>query len=83
MGDGQRPVDLAKMGVTEAVAEIIYHPLETPLLAQARAMKLACTNGVGMLLYQGVAAFRFWTGVEPPEPVMRQALEAALRARKS
>jgi shikimate dehydrogenase len=81
MGDGQRPVDLAAMGVGEAVIDIVYHPLETPLLAQARALGLACTNGVGMLLYQGVAAFRYWTGREPPEAVMRRALEADLRAR--
>ncbi len=81
MGDGQRPVDLTATGVSEALVDIVYHPLETPLLAQARAMGLACTNGVGMLLYQGVAAFRYWTGREPPQDAMRNALEAALRAR--
>jgi shikimate dehydrogenase len=81
MADGQCPVDLAAVQVADAVVDIVYHPLETPLLAQAQALGLACTNGVGMLLYQGVAAFHYWTGVEPPEPVMRQALEAALRAR--
>jgi shikimate dehydrogenase len=81
MGDGQRPVDLAAVRVTEAVIDIVYHPLETPLLAQAKTLGVACTNGVGMLLYQGVAAFQYWTGVEPPEAVMRQALEDALGAR--
>jgi len=81
MGGGGSPVALAALGVQEAVVDIVYHPLLTPLLAQAKALGLPCTNGVGMLLYQGVAAFRFWTGQDPPEAVMRAALEAALAAR--
>jgi shikimate 5-dehydrogenase len=32
-----------------------------------------------MLLHQGAEAFRLWTGLQPPLPVMRQALESALR----
>jgi shikimate dehydrogenase len=82
VGDGGRPADVAAGGVSEAVVDIVYHPPETPLLSQARKLGLRCTNGVGMLLYQGMAAFRYWTGVEAPLLVMREALEAALRARK-
>lgn len=81
MGDGGSPADVTAVGVSEAVMDIVYHPPETPLLTQARKAGLPCANGVGMLLYQGVAAFRYWTGVEPPVEVMREALEAALRAR--
>ncbi|HUJ77253.1 MAG TPA: shikimate dehydrogenase, partial [bacterium] len=74
MGDGLCPVNLPRLGVQEAVLDIVYHPAETPLLAQARALRLPCANGVGMLLYQGTAAFEFWTGRAAPEEAMRQAL---------
>jgi shikimate dehydrogenase len=65
------------VGVREAVVDIVYNPLETPLLAQARGLGLPCTNGIGMLLYQGGAAFRFWTDREPPLEAMRAALPSA------
>jgi len=76
MGDGRSPVELAPVGVREAVVDIVYNPLETPLLAQARALGLAAANGIGMLLFQGWAAFRFWTDREPPLEAMRAALPA-------
>ena len=81
MGDGRAPVTLAAVGVREALLDIVYHPLETPLLAAARAQGLHCANGIGMLLYQGAAAFRFWTQREPPIAAMREALLAAMHAR--
>ena len=78
MGDGNGPGALEALCVREAGAGIVYHPLETPLLTQARALGLTHTNGIGMLLYQGAAAFTFWTGREAPVKVMRAALlEAA------
>lgn len=82
MGDGAAPVALAPIGVREAVAEIIYHPPETPLMAEARRLGLAVANGIGMLLYQGTEAFRFWTAHDPPVGVMREALLAGLTARR-
>ncbi len=81
MGDGRAPVPLADVGVREALLDIVYHPLETPLLAAARAQGLRCANGIGMLLYQGAAAFQFWTQREPPVAAMREALLAAMHAR--
>jgi shikimate dehydrogenase len=74
MGDEAIPVELERIGVSEAVVDIIYHPLETPLLKEAGRLGLPYANGIGMLLYQGVAAFRFWTGKEPPVTVMLEAL---------
>lgn len=81
MGDGKAPVRLGEVGVTEAVIDIVYHPAETPLLAEARALGLPHTNGIGMLLYQGTAALEFWTSQPAPAGPMRKALLAALRAR--
>ena len=44
---------------------IVYVPLETPLLAAARARQISCVEGLGMLLYQAVPGFRTWFGVDP------------------
>lgn len=82
MGDQKSPVRLAAVQVEEAVADIVYHSAETPLLREARSLGLACTNGIGMLLYQGCAAFEFWLSRPAPESAMHEALLAALRARQ-
>ncbi|MBM4445589.1 MAG: shikimate dehydrogenase, partial [Chloroflexi bacterium] len=55
-------------------------PLETKLLRQARRAGAQTINGVGMLVHQGVLAFRLWTGQSPPVEVMRAACERGLEA---
>jgi len=82
MHDGRSPVALQAVGVREALIDIVYAPPVTPLLEQAQALGLPHTNGLGMVLYQGVAAFRFFTGVEPPVEAMRAALEDVLAKRE-
>ncbi len=47
------------------VAEIIYFPLETALLRQARALGCRTLDGGGMAVFQAVGAFRLFTGIEP------------------
>ena len=47
------------------VSDIIYTPLETPLLAAARQRGNPTVNGLGMLLHQGIPAWKLWFGVEP------------------
>jgi len=56
------------------VCDLIYRPLETPLLASARSRGCRVLNGAGMLLHQGAQAFELWTGQKAPVPVMREAL---------
>lgn len=73
-GNLATPISLAPVGVRQAVIDIIYHPLETVLLGEAQTLGLRTANGIGMLLYQGAEAFRFWTDREPPVDVMREAL---------
>jgi shikimate dehydrogenase len=58
-----------------AVYDMIYKPAETKLLALARAAGCKTSNGLGMLLHQGAAAFEIWTGKTAPIDVMRRALE--------
>ena len=48
------------------VADVIYEPRETRLLAMAREQGCKTLNGMYMLLYQGAEAFRLWTGQEMP-----------------
>lgn len=55
------------------VSDIIYNPKETKLLAMAREKGLAHFNGTYMLLYQGAEAFRLWTGMDMPVPLIKNA----------
>lgn len=61
------------------ICDLIYNPPETALIKYAKESGCQCMNGIGMLLHQGVASFKLWTGVDPPIEVMRQSLEDALR----
>ena len=74
MGAQGSPVDIKAMTIRRGVLDIVYHPPETPLLAQAHAAGLPCANGLGMLLHQGCAALEYWVGQPAPVAVMRQAL---------
>ncbi len=56
------------------VYDLIYNPKETKLLKIAKEKGALVSNGLGMLLYQGVAAFELWTGQKAPVEVMRKAL---------
>ena len=60
------------------VYDLVYNR-ETPLIEHARELGIKAVGGLGMLLYQGVRAFEFWTGKEAPIELMRQALEKGLR----
>ena len=64
---GQPPLalDLAALPNRAVVADIVYAPLVTPLLAAARARSLRTVDGLGMLLHQAVGAFARWFGVRP------------------
>ena len=64
------------------VADVVYNPLETVLLRQARAAGARAVDGMGMLVYQGVAQQLLWTGREPPGDIMREAALAAMAARE-
>ncbi len=58
-------LDLAPMRARAVVADIVYAPLKTPLLARALARGLTAVDGLGMLLHQARPAFAAWFGVEP------------------
>jgi shikimate dehydrogenase len=58
-------LDVDRANPSLAVADIVYVPLETPLLAAARARGLRPVEGLGMLLHQAVTGFAAWFGVTP------------------
>jgi shikimate dehydrogenase len=75
-------LDLTALPNGAAVCDIVYNPLETPLLAKARTAGLRTVDGLGMLMHQGVPAFEAFFGVVPQvTPALRAHLEGALRAR--
>ena len=74
-------LDLTRAAPGLAVADIVYVPLETPLLAAAAAHGLRAVEGLGMLLYQAVPGFRAWFGVEPEvDEALRRFVAADLLA---
>lgn len=64
-GQGALEIDLSAAPAAMSVADIVYVPLETPLLAAAAARGLRAVDGLGMLLHQARAGFRAWFGVDP------------------
>jgi shikimate dehydrogenase len=76
-GDSVPYLDLAAMRRGCVVYDMVYAPPVTPLLAEARRLGLPAANGLGMLIAQGEAAFRIWTGSEPPAGCMEGALAAS------
>jgi len=78
---GNPPLELPLARLPEAalVTDIVYAPLETPLLAAAKAHRLRTVDGLGMLLHQAVPGFEAWFGVRPEvTPALRAAVEATL-----
>jgi shikimate dehydrogenase len=78
---GQPPlvIDLDPLPRHAVVADLVYAPLETPLLAAARSRGLATADGLGMLLHQAVRGFQMWFGVRPEvTPQLRSLIEADL-----
>jgi shikimate dehydrogenase len=65
VGQGALDIDLAPLPPTAAVMDLIYTPLETPLLAAAKARGHGVLNGLDMLLWQAKPGFAAWFGVDP------------------
>ena len=77
-GTAETPVEPDRLGPGQLVADLVYEPLVTPLVAAARARGVAAVNGVGMLVHQAAVAFRLWTGEDAPLTAMSAGALAAL-----
>jgi shikimate dehydrogenase len=64
---------------SKVVFDAVYRPRETELLAEAKRGGSKVIHGEEMLLHQGMAAFRLWTGKDAPEKAMREALSGSLK----
>jgi shikimate dehydrogenase len=81
---GQPPLEInLRCPASLVVADLVYAPLETGLLASARARGLRTADGLGMLLHQAVRGFQLWFGVRPEvTPELRAMVEADLLKKK-
>ncbi len=76
--DGGLPCDAALLSSRQVVADLVYHPLVTPLLRAAQDVGAATVGGLGMLVHQAARQLHLWTGCEPPIEVMAAAALATL-----
>lgn len=82
MGGGDDlPLNSAWLRPDLAVCDIVYHPIETPLLAAARRIGAHTIDGLGMLVHQAAHQQVLWTGRTPDPAVMRSAAEDELARR--
>lgn len=78
MGAGEVPLPFDALSRSAIVSDIVYKPLETPLITQAEELGLRTHKGLGMLIRQGAVGFELWTGRAAPVEIMRMAAMAAL-----
>jgi shikimate dehydrogenase len=76
-GQGALEIDVSLLPPNAVVADLVYVPLQTPLLAAARARGLKTADGLGMLLYQAVRGFELWFGQRPEVTAELRALVEA------
>lgn len=74
----QSPVASQLLNHYKVVMDIVYAPLETKLLRNAKNQGCTVIDGLDMLLFQGAEQFKIWTGLQAPTQIMRQALVTAL-----
>jgi len=56
----------------------VYNPPKTEFLKIAEAQGARTLNGIKMLVYQGSASFKIWTGIDPPVDIMEEAIKEYL-----
>ena len=78
-GEPELSLDLARLPRRAVVADLVYVPLETSLLAAARRRGHCCVDGLGMLLHQGRPGFEAWFGIPVSvTPELRAAVLSTL-----
>jgi shikimate dehydrogenase len=63
------PIPAKYLHKNMVVFDAIYNPLKTKLLQDAQAIGCTVQNGLRMLLFQGLASFKLWTGKDVPEEI--------------
>jgi shikimate dehydrogenase len=75
---GESPIDVGLLRPGTIVFDMVYTPMESPLIEGARSVGAVGVSGLWMLIYQGAAAFELWTGQDAPVEVMYEAGKSAL-----
>jgi shikimate dehydrogenase len=78
--DAGLPIDPRRLAPGSVVVDLVYHPLETPLLAAASARDCRTVGGLGMLIHQAARQQRIWLGRDPDVSFMTAAALRRLRA---
>jgi len=77
-GEGKSPLVSRLIPKGALVYDLVYNPSQTPLLKMAKAAGAKTIGGLPMLVYQGAASFKLWTGREAPLDIMLSAAKKAL-----
>jgi shikimate dehydrogenase len=79
VGEAALDLRLDRLSESALAADIIYTPLESPFLAACRQLGNRTVNGLGMLLHQGIPAWKMWFGVEPTVTAeLRELMERSI-----
>ncbi|WP_442595076.1 shikimate dehydrogenase [Neobacillus sp. D3-1R] len=78
----QLPLSINFLRESSIVSDIIYNPLETFLLSEAKKKKAIVQNGIDMFVHQGALAFQYWTGITPDISRMKQIVMEQLGGTK-
>jgi shikimate dehydrogenase len=80
--EGQSPLSLEVIPRNSLVYDVVYNPWPTPLLRIAQKAGANILGGLPMLVYQGAASFKLWTGREAPVDIMFDKAKEALTGEK-
>jgi len=80
--EGQSPLSLEVIPRNSLVYDVVYNPWPTPLLRMAQQAGANILGGLPMLVYQGAASFKLWTGREAPVDIMFNKAKEALTGKK-
>ncbi len=79
----QKPVVTSDMMHQDLVVnDIVYNPIKTGLIKEAEKAGAKSISGIKMLMYQGVEAFKIWTGIEPSVEIFQNALLNELKLKE-
>ncbi len=79
--EGQSPIDTQLIQEHTTVFDVVYNPVDTPLVRGARERGANAVSGLGMLVYQAAESFKLWTGRDADTKVMLAAARESLAAK--
>ena len=79
VSSGALAFDPGLLHAGQTIVDLVYHPLETPLLKAAAARGAQVVTGIGMLVHQAALALEQWTGRPVPVEAMWAAVDEQLR----